>query len=117
MNMQLGIPLNSLDDNKGTFFYIFYFFPLFFSFFFCSFTNRYLRHVRAGLGSNGKRISSRLDAITAEKEREESGEAERKHGNLIMRAALIKARVPICTKNSVFWRIMFPPFFPRRNNL
>lgn len=34
MNMQLGIPLNSLDDNKGTFFYIFYFFPFFFLSFF-----------------------------------------------------------------------------------
>lgn len=65
--------MNSLGDNKRLFFYIFYFF-----FFFCLFINHYLRHVLAGLGSSGKRISSRLDAITAEKERKE----ERQSGSM-----------------------------------
>lgn len=65
--------MNSLGDNKRLFFYIFYFF-----FFFGLFINHYLRHVLAGLGSSGKRISSRLDAITAEKERKE----ERQSGSM-----------------------------------
>lgn len=62
--------MNSLGDNKRLFFYFF--------FFFCLFINHYLRHVLAGLGSSGKRISSRLDAITAEKERKE----ERQSGSM-----------------------------------
>lgn len=66
--------MNSLGDNKR----LFFIFSIFSFFFFYLFINHYLRHVLAGLGSSGKRISSRLDAITAEKERKE----ERQSGSM-----------------------------------
>lgn len=85
--------MNSLGDNKRLFF-IFSIFSFFFLLVYKSLSSS--RTCRLGKQWETYFVTSRRDNRG---KRTKRGEAERKHGNLIMRAALIKARVPIYTKN------------------